>query len=108
MPCSSSSDGIAEAVEKETEKIVEVTKKYGAKDVKVAKDADEANKYWLARKAGFAVVFGKAKTVHSEDATVPRGRIPELINKCKELGRKHNVEVTVLDYAGDGNLHPSA
>ncbi len=100
-------DGIAEAVEKEAEQIVEITKKYGAKDVRVAKDADEANKYWLARKAGFAAVFGKAKTVLSEDVTVPRGRIPELINKCKELGRKHNVEVTVLGYAGDGNLHPS-
>ena len=101
-------DGIAEAVEKETEKIVEITKKYGAKDVKVAKDVDEANKYWLARRAGFAAVFGKAKTVLSEDVTVPRGRIPELINKCKEIGKKYDVEITVLGHAGDGNLHPSA
>jgi glycolate oxidase len=101
-------DGIAEAVEKETERIVEITKKYGARDVKVAKDADEANKYWLARRAGFAAVFGKAKTVLSEDVTVPRGRIPDLINKCKEIGKKYNVEITVLGHAGDGNLHPSA
>ena len=93
-------DGIAEAVEKETEKIVEITKKYGAKDVKVAKDVDEANKYWLARRAGFAAVFGKAKTVLSEDVTVPRGRIPELINKCKEIGKKYNVEITVLATPG--------
>jgi len=95
-------------VEKETERIVEITKKYGARDVKVAKDADEANKYWLARRAGFAAVFGKAKTVLSEDVTVPRGRIPDLINKCKEIGKKYNVEITVLGHAGDGNLHPSA
>ena len=100
-------DGIPEAVEKETEKIVEITKRYGAKDVKVAKDADEANKYWLARRAGFAAVFGKAKTVLSEDVTVPRGRIPDLIHKCEETGKKYNVEVTVLGHAGDGNLHPS-
>jgi glycolate oxidase len=100
-------DGIQEAVEKETEKIVEITKKYGAKDVKVAKDVDEANKYWLARRAGFAAVFGKAKTVLAEDVTVPRGRIPDLINKCKELSKKYNVEITVLGHAGDGNLHPS-
>jgi glycolate oxidase len=100
-------DGIPEAVEKETEKIVEITKRYGAKDVKVAKDADEANKYWLARRAGFAAVFGKAKTVLAEDVTVPRGRIPDLIHKCKDLAKKYNVEVTVLGHAGDGNLHPS-
>ncbi|MCX5817073.1 MAG: FAD-binding protein [Proteobacteria bacterium] len=100
-------DGIAEAVEKETEKIVEITKKYGAVDARVAKDIDEANKYWLARRAGFAAVFGKAKTVFAEDVTVPRGKIPALINRCKELAKKHNVEIVVLGHAGDGNLHPA-
>lgn len=100
-------DGVPEAVEKETEKIVEITKQYGAKEARVAKDTDEANKYWMARKAGFAAVFGKAKTVLAEDVTVPRGRIPDLIKKCKELAREYDVEVVVLGHAGDGNLHPS-
>ncbi|HOP86277.1 MAG TPA: FAD-linked oxidase C-terminal domain-containing protein [Syntrophorhabdaceae bacterium] len=100
-------DGIPEAVEKETEKIVDIVKKYGAIDVRIAKDMDEANKYWLARRAGFAAVFGKAKTVFAEDVTVPRGKIPDLINKCKELAKKYNVEIVVLGHAGDGNLHPA-
>jgi glycolate oxidase len=100
-------DGIAEAVDKETEKIAEITKKYGAVDVRVAKDADEANKYWLARRAGFAAVFGKAATVMAEDVTVPRGKIPDLINKCKSLAKQYNVEIVVLGHAGDGNLHPA-
>ncbi len=101
-------DGIAEAVEKEAEQIAEITKKYGAVDVRVAKDADEANKYWLARRAGFAAVFGKAKTVLAEDVTVPRGAIPALTRKCKEIAKKYNVEIVVLGHAGDGNLHPAA
>jgi glycolate oxidase len=100
-------DGIAEAVDKEAGEIVEITRECGAKDVRVAKDADEANLYWLARRAGFAAVFGRAKTVLAEDVTVPRGRIPDLIKRCKELARKYDVEVTVLGHAGDGNLHPS-
>ncbi len=100
-------DGIAEAVEKETEKIVEISKQYGAGDVRVAKDADEANKYWLARRAGFAAVFGVAPTVLAEDVTVPRGKIPDLIKRCKEISKKYNVEMVVLGHAGDGNLHPS-
>jgi len=100
-------DGIPEAVDKETEKITEIVKKYGAVDVRVAKDMDEANRYWLARRAGFAAVFGKAKTVFAEDVTVPRGKIPDLINKCKELAKKYNVEIVVLGHAGDGNLHPA-
>ncbi|OPX97463.1 MAG: putative FAD-linked oxidoreductase [Syntrophorhabdus sp. PtaB.Bin006] len=100
-------DGIPEAVEKETEKIVEIAKKYGAKDVRVAQDQAEADKYWMARKAGFAAVFGKARTVFAEDVTVPRGQIPALINRCKELAKKYNVEIVVLGHAGDGNLHPA-
>ncbi len=100
-------DGIAEAVQKETEKIVEITKKYGAREVKVAKDVDEANRYWLGRRAGFAAVFDKAKTCLAEDVTVPRGRIPDLIKKCRELAKKYDVEITVIGHAGDGNLHPS-
>jgi len=100
-------DGIPEAVEKETEKIADIVKKYGATDVRIAKDMDEANKYWLARRAGFAAVFGKAKTVFAEDVTVPRGKIPDLINKCKEIAKKYNVEIVVLGHAGDGNLHPA-
>ncbi|HOW54984.1 MAG TPA: FAD-linked oxidase C-terminal domain-containing protein [Syntrophorhabdaceae bacterium] len=100
-------DGIPEAVEKEAEKIAEITKKFGAKEVRVAKDADDANKYWMARRAGFAAVFGKAKTVFAEDVTVPRGNIPKLINRCKELAKKYNLEIVVLGHAGDGNLHPA-
>jgi glycolate oxidase len=100
-------DGIPEAVDKETEKIVETAKKYGATEVRVAKDQVEADKYWMARKAGFAAVFGKAPTVLSEDVTVPRGNIPALIRKIKEIAKKYNVEYNVIGHAGDGNLHPS-
>jgi len=100
-------DGIPEAVEKEVEQIVEITKKYGAVDVRVAKDQAEADRYWLARRAGFAAVFGKAPTVLAEDVTVPRNKMPDLIRKCKEVAKKYNLEINVLGHAGDGNLHPS-
>jgi glycolate oxidase len=100
-------DGTPEAVEAETEKIFEISKEHGVREVRVAKDADEANRYWMGRRAGFAAVFGAAATVMAEDVTVPRGRIPDLIKKCKELAKTFDVEIVVLGHAGDGNLHPS-
>ncbi|OPY13895.1 MAG: putative FAD-linked oxidoreductase [Syntrophus sp. PtaB.Bin001] len=100
-------DGMAEAVEKEAEKIVEVARGHGAIEVRPAKDQDEANRYWMARRAGFAMIFGKAPTVLAEDVTVPRGKIPHLIRKCRELAKKYDLEIVVLGHAGDGNLHPS-
>jgi len=100
-------DGIPEAVEKEIEKVAEIVRKYGAVDVRIAQDQAEADKYWMARKAGFAATYGKTPTVLSEDVTVPRGNIPALIRKIKEIAKKYNVENCVLGHAGDGNLHPS-
>lgn len=100
-------DGSPEAVEKEAQKIVEIATKYGAREAKIAKDQAEADRYWAARAAGFAATFGKTRTVFSEDVTVPRPKMPDLIKKCKELSKKYNVDVVVLGHAGDGNLHPS-
>lgn len=100
-------DGTPEAVLKETAQIAEIATQYGATDARVAKDMDEANKYWMGRKAGFAAVFGAAATVMAEDMTVPRGKIPDLASKCEELSKKYNVEIIVLGHAGDGNLHPA-
>lgn len=100
-------DGIPEVVEKEIEQIAGIVKKYGAVDVRIAKDQAEADKYWMGRKAGFAATFGKTPTVMSEDVTVPRGNIPAFIRKVKEICKKYDVENCMVGHAGDGNLHPA-
>ncbi len=100
-------DGIRSAVEEEIRHIESVCKEGGAVDVRVAETQEEADKYWLARRAGFAAVFRKAPTVLAEDVTVPRDKIPMLVSKCKELSKKYDVEVVIIGHAGDGNLHPS-
>ncbi len=100
-------DGTPEAVETEARGINEIAKRYGTREVRIAADADEANKYWMGRRAGFAAVFGAAKTVMAEDVTVPRGSIPDLIQNCKEIANRYEVEIVILGHAGDGNLHPS-
>ncbi len=100
-------DGVSEAVQKETEVITETAMQYRAVAVRVAKDANEAANFWIARRAGFAAVYGKAKTVFSEDVTVPRGNIPAFLRKFREISRKYDLEIVTLGHAGDGNLHPS-
>jgi glycolate oxidase len=99
--------GSQEDTRRDTMKIVEITKHYDARDVRPARDAGEANRFWEARRAGFTAVYGAAKTVLAEDVTVPRGKIPDLANRCKELTKKYAVEIVVLGHAGDGNLHPA-
>ncbi len=100
-------DGIAEAVNKETRGIIDLCKKAGAMEVRAARDAGEAENFWTARRAGFSAIFGHSPTVMSEDVTVSPKRIPELINRVKDLARIYDLTIVIIGHAGDGNLHPS-
>jgi glycolate oxidase len=100
-------DGDPDVVEKEALKIREIAEKYGAREVRLAKDADDANKYWMGRRAGLAAVFDAARTVLLKDVTVPRGNIPDLIRKIREVSKKYDLQIVTIGHAGDGNLHPS-
>ena len=100
-------DGSPAAVEADSEQIVDILKKSGAKEVKVAKDANEAAMYWKMRSGGFAAVFGAAHTVMAEDVAVPRDKLAEFIRKLDEISKKSGFFIQFLGHAGDGNLHPS-
>jgi glycolate oxidase len=100
-------DGSPAAVEAETEQIVDILKRSGAKEIKVAKDAAEAAMYWKMRSAGFAATFGAAHTVMAEDVAVPRDRLAEFIQKLDEISARTGFFISYLGHAGDGNLHPS-
>jgi len=101
-------DGIKEAVEKETERIISICKKdKNIMKLSIAKDEKEAERLWAARRAGFSAIFGHAPTVLAEDVTVPPKRLPELILKIKEIARSYDLTIVIIGHAGDGNLHPS-
>jgi glycolate oxidase len=100
-------DGSSESVEWEAKVIVEVAQKHGARYVRIAGSADEANQFWMARRVGASALYRDTKTVLVEDVTVPRGNLPALIKRCKELAKKYNLEIVALGHAGDGNLHPA-
>ncbi len=40
------------------------------------------------------------------DGTVPRTRLPEVLKKVTEIGKKYNLPIGNVFHAGDGNLHP--
>jgi len=100
-------DGNPAAVEADAQQIVDILKESGAREVKVAKDADEAAAYWKMRSAGFAAVFGAAHTVLAEDVAVPRDKLAEFIKKLGEISERTGFFIQYLGHAGDGNLHPS-
>lgn len=100
-------DGSPAAVDSESEQILEILRQSGAQVARLAKDEAEAAMFWKARSAGFAAVFGAAHTVLAEDVTVPRDKLAEFIRRCGEISKKHDVFISLIGHAGDGNLHPS-
>lgn len=100
-------DGSVAAVDSEAEQILGFLKSGGAQIARLAKDENEGNMYWKARSAGFAAVYGAARTVVAEDVTVPRDRLSEFIKRLDELSKKTGFQIVLIGHAGDGNIHPS-
>jgi glycolate oxidase len=101
------SDGNPTAVDAEIEQILNICLECGAKETRVAKDKNEADRLWQARSAGFAAIYSSAPTILSEDMTVPRDKIALFMNKLDEISMKYDLPIRVLGHAGDGNIHPS-
>lgn len=100
-------DGNPDIVELSSQMVVNTSKTLGATKIMIAKDEQEALKYWKTRSIGFSAVFGSSPTVIAEDITVPRSRMSEFITRVTEICKKAGIEVTVIGHAGDGNLHPT-
>lgn len=100
-------DGHPAAIEEEIVKVADICKEVGAREVKVANTDEEAEELWKARKLVSPAIVRKKPTKISEDATVPRSKIPDMFKRLKEIREKYNVDLVVFGHAGDGNLHPN-
>lgn len=100
-------DGDPKAVEKHVQHVLKVCEDCNASSVKLAKTAQEADDLWKARRS-VSPACGKINpTKISEDATVPRSRIPEMVSAVQAIAKKYNLKMVIFGHAGDGNLHPN-
>lgn len=100
-------DGIPEVVEKEADKVMRVLKDNKAYEVKLARNSEERDKIWTARRAALPVLAKLRPTTFVEDATVPRSKVPDMIRAVNEIAKKYNVTIGTFGHAGDGNMHPT-
>lgn len=98
-------DGDAVVLDKQVGIIEGICREQGATEVKVARDAKEADELWVARRSAFAAVSRVRPTIIGEDCTVPRDKIPEMVRIIRAIADKYNIIIAVLGHAGDGNLH---
>lgn len=96
-----------EAVLREIEAAAHICRENGACQVAVARDEDERDRLWQARRSVLPALAHKAPNQFLEDITVPRSAVPEAIRRIKAIGAAHGLPIVVFGHAGDGNLHPT-
>ncbi len=100
-------DGHPAVVEDEVTRMIELAKRHHARDVRVAKDAAEAEQLTSARRSAFAALARVSPTTILEDATVPRSELATMIAFIQQTAEKYKLKIGTFGHFGDGNLHPT-
>ena len=100
-------DGPECALAPQIERVREIAQAARATRVEVARDDDERQRFWRARKGAFGALGRLAPDLYVHDAVVPRARLPEVLEKICAIGDRYGLKLSNVFHAGDGNLHPN-
>lgn len=99
-------DGPAQEVDAEVAKVQEVLGECKASEVRLARSPAERERFWKGRKSAFPAVGRLSPDYYCMDGTIPRHRLPEVLQGIEDLSREYDLRVANVFHAGDGNLHP--
>ncbi|MFN7086585.1 MAG: FAD-linked oxidase C-terminal domain-containing protein [Burkholderiales bacterium] len=100
------SDGNAEEVAEEIERMKAVMQASGATEVRVSQNESERLRFWAGRKAAFPAAGRVSPDYYCMDGTIPRKALPRVLNAIAELSKEYGLRCMNVFHAGDGNLHP--
>ena len=78
----------------------------GAISVRVSQNEAERLAVWAGRKSAFPAVGRISPDYYCMDGTIPRRRLPEVLNRMAEMSEHYGLRLANVFHAGDGNLHP--
>src|SRR5215472_1131734 len=100
-------DGMAAGLEEAAERIHTICERNSARAVRVARNEEERQRLWAARKRAFGAM-GRLKTdLMIQDAVIPRSRLPEVLDEIYRIAGRYGLLVANVFHARDGNLHPN-
>jgi len=100
-------DGFKESVKVQTEQIMNICRELGAEKIRASRNEREAEEIWFARRSAFGAVSRLSPNVLTEDAVVPRDKIPDMIRQIRRIADKYSLTVCIMGHIGDGNIHPN-
>lgn len=99
-------DGTNAEVSEHVLQVRDILRNSGATEVRTAKDEKERLIFWKGRKAAFPAVGRISPDYYCMDGTIPRKRLPEVLQTIATLSKEYDLPVANVFHAGDGNLHP--
>lgn len=96
---------IMQGLEDDLNTIQKTFKENGCFEFRVAKDEKDRDDIWFARRncSQAITIYGSLKL--NEDITVPRSKLPDLLDKIREISEKYRVTTPCFGHTGDGNVH---
>ena len=99
------SDQPGDAGKAEVDAIAEVFRRHGATEVLVTDDQDVGATYTAARREAIPAVEAKGRLLLG-DVGVPLPELAALVTGIAAISARHEVVISVIAHAGDGNTHP--
>ena len=99
-------EGLTECVEEQTEQIRQVCARCGARELRVARSAEERELLWKGRKNAFGAVGRVRPSYYVQDGVVPRTKVAPTLRHIAEVSKRYGLGISNIFHAGDGNLHP--
>ncbi len=99
-------EGPESGMQRQVELIRGVLAKNNVRHVRIARDEADRDRIWAGRRGAFGALTRIKPHCLINDGTVPRHRLPEVLHRVMELGRKYGLLIGNVFHAGDGNLHP--
>src|SRR6202051_1210377 len=73
---------------------------------RVSNSEEERLLFWAGRKAAFPAVGRISPDYLCMDGTIPRAKLPLVLQRMQEMSAKYDLRVANVFHAGDGTLHP--
>src|SRR5262249_8746286 len=99
-------DGPVPEVKELFDVVVQTCRRHGATAIEVATNDEQRGRIWRGRKAAFAAMGRVSPNYYVQDGVVPRTKLPEVLNRIRQLERRSGLRIGNVFHAGDGNLHP--
>ncbi len=98
-------DGTAAAIDQAVSAVSRAAGGDGLLRLEAARDAEQVEQMWAARKALSPALRTVAPKKINEDVVVPVSRIPQFIGALERLAAEFAIPIVNFGHAGNGNIH---